>query len=262
MQLANREIPNGWCYAMHGMIVGVEKISEQHVSGYGFTEGHGRLYGFYSGPHYGHWGTGSLYGSSELFGEQRVWTDYEYATRFFIQDSGGRELPVNVFGDHLPIRDGHRVIAIVVRNSSNSDLLFAMINETTSQELSCCRNGELLRHLDIPAYRYVRALGGGGKRSPLAGGVQGCLALVALIATCVLILGAFFAMVGKYPGIPMVLVGGALLFFASMIASMFYLASSSRRGRRATSRGARLEAIQTIEAVWEFVGSQSRNQQT
>ncbi len=162
MQLANREIPNGWCYAMHGMIVGVEKISEQHVSGYGFTEGHGRLYGFYSGPHYGHWGTGSLYGSSELFGEQRVWTDYEYATRFFIQDSGGRELPVNVFGDHLPIRDGHRVIAIVVRNSSNSDLLFAMINETTSQELSCCRNGELLRHLDIPAYRYVRALGGRG----------------------------------------------------------------------------------------------------
>jgi len=140
--------------------VGVEKISEQYIEGEGRIHGTQRIAGQFTGSNNPFvlpgQNQGSIYGRGSIDGHSEIRTKYKYATRFFIRETTGVDTPFVVYGEHLPILDGHEASAIYVFNKSGESLVVAIVNHTTKLSHSLVSSGWLIDHLGIPKYRTVR----------------------------------------------------------------------------------------------------------
>lgn len=138
--------------AMMGSVVGLEKVSEQYVSGESELHGEQRIYG--SSDQRG----GGMYGSGYLVGSGEVKTEYRYQTRFFLREPSGRDRPISVAGTHLPLLEGHTVTAVYAENDSDESLLLALINHNTGQLHRISTDGALIYHLGIPKKHTIQRL--------------------------------------------------------------------------------------------------------
>lgn len=148
------------CLGIRGTIVGLEKISEQYITGHGSVQGSHQIHGTYTGSHNPYvlpgQNIGSISGSGSITGSSSIQTDYEYLTRFFIRDDSGVDTPFEIDGEHLPLLNGHMATAIFVFNDRNQALLIGIVNHITRIEHSLASIRKITRHLRIPAYRNVR----------------------------------------------------------------------------------------------------------
>jgi hypothetical protein len=162
----------------NGQIVGLEKRSEQHVTGDGFIRGsltlsgryrggelHGRYHGAQMGiPAFGQIdgtpASGGIDGFGQISGVSRLRTHYRYETRFFIRDKAGTDLYVSILGEHLPVLDGHMVTAVYLRKltdtRSTDSLLCALCNHNTGKTHYTATENLLIQYLGIPAFRWVQ----------------------------------------------------------------------------------------------------------
>jgi hypothetical protein len=131
-----------------GRVVGLEKSSEQYVSGDAFIAGSQHISGSYDGGH------GSISGFGWLGGSAKTRTHYRYKTSFFMRRSDGSDQPFCIIGEHLPLLDGHAIASVHAINDDRDSLLCALVNFNTRQTFTTTRSSELIDHLGIP--RRVR----------------------------------------------------------------------------------------------------------
>lgn len=143
-------------FSVNGSVVGLEKVREQYVQGRGYLSGSHTVTGYYSGPHPPWRAAGAISGYGAVYGEHAVWTEYQYETVFFVREPDGRDFPVRVVGEHLPLLDGHRVSVAVVANDWREYLLAAVVNHSTGVIHWTTTEGEVVRFLGIPQRRRVR----------------------------------------------------------------------------------------------------------
>jgi hypothetical protein len=95
-------------------------------------------------------------GSGSIRGEQRTWTEYKYETAFFIREPDGRDNPIRIVGEHLPLLDGHQVSAAVVANDWDEALLVAIVNQSTGRIHWVTTERKFVRFIGIARRRRVR----------------------------------------------------------------------------------------------------------
>lgn len=153
------------CRAVTGAVVGLERVSEQHIEGSGFISGSQSVSGYYHGAQGFMTPTGrmspasgQLSGSGSLLGSAFLRTRYAYETRFFIHGDDGVDRPFRFPGvEYLPLREGHTVSTVWCKNDRGKSLLVALVNHNTGPAiLPVATEDEIIDHLGIPLSRRVR----------------------------------------------------------------------------------------------------------
>ncbi len=143
-------------FTVTGQVVGLDLISEQHISGRAALYGSQYATGYYRGATATFPAAGTLGGYGSIMGSASLSTQYHYHTQFFVRDGNCVDHPVLVKGKRLPLLEGHQVTCVFITNDHRETLLCAVINQNSQCVYYTATEQAIRDHLDLPTHKSVR----------------------------------------------------------------------------------------------------------